>query len=204
MANIKDGLGTESPPTSCTNGLVAACRAEPRIWSVGIEYYIVSRCRLRPVPEVLVRKVVFVWTLFSYFKVALSYARARRSITNPHATGPVAQNENGPLVDVHHSTRRTDACHDASRTIRVHRPLSPSAGPDACLSRSSYRLQSPSAGGVAIPPAACPPSLPRPPPVHDGVGLRRRGLVGRRGQGGGRWPWLEVKGRYAANLLRHE
>ena len=23
-------------------------------------------------------------------------------------------------------------------------------------------------------------------------------------QGGGRWPWLEVKGRYAANLLRHE
>ena len=123
MANIKEGLGTESPPTSCTNGLVAACRAEPRIWSVGIEYYIVSRCRLRPVPEVLVRKVVFVWALFSYFKVALSYARARRSITNPHATGPVAQNENGPLVDVHHSTRRTDACHDASRTIRVHRPL---------------------------------------------------------------------------------
>ena len=46
MANIKEGLGTESPPT-CTNGLVAARSAEPRIWCVGIEYYIVSRCRLR-------------------------------------------------------------------------------------------------------------------------------------------------------------
>ena len=30
MANIKEGLGTESPPT-CTNSLVAARRAEPRI-----------------------------------------------------------------------------------------------------------------------------------------------------------------------------
>eukprot|EP00964_Phaeocystis_antarctica_P017737 scaffold9819_cov77-Phaeocystis_antarctica.AAC.2 len=30
MANIKEGLGTESPPT-CTNGLVAARRAEPRL-----------------------------------------------------------------------------------------------------------------------------------------------------------------------------
>eukprot|EP00964_Phaeocystis_antarctica_P045938 scaffold26487_cov66-Phaeocystis_antarctica.AAC.2 len=118
MANIKEGLGTESPPT-CTNGLVAARRAEPRV------------------P-----------------KAALSYARAPLNHKTTRHRARCTKRERAPLVDVHHSTRRTDACHDASRTIRVHRPLSPSAGPDACLSRSSYRLQSPSAGGVAIPPAA--------------------------------------------------
>ena len=37
MANIKEGLGTESPPT-CTNA--SSPRAAPsHVWSVGIEYY---------------------------------------------------------------------------------------------------------------------------------------------------------------------
>jgi len=37
MANIKEGLGTESPPT-CTNA--SSPRAAPSyVWSVGIEYY---------------------------------------------------------------------------------------------------------------------------------------------------------------------
>ena len=47
--------------------MASSPRAAPsHVWSVGIEYYVVSRFRLRPVPEVLVRKVVFVWTLISY------------------------------------------------------------------------------------------------------------------------------------------